>query len=297
MTSETTIVLDLRSSAARIERYWEALRRGALSALSAAYSDAPVRSYLWPHVRYAQGPLDRFTESQLRCWIEKEQEAFAGVPMSDPKAFLEDLAAVPMKGFEYLPSRDVSPALNAKLSEALRIIEAAWPDASKELQSAVLGVAWIASPDARVESASDPKRFGVVHLNANYFEGASAYKLATALIHEVSHHSLFVETASDPLIPEDFAVPVYSALRREMRPAIGVLHGAFSLARRGLWGQRLADHSFEGASEEARRIHREYVALLPGALESLKVIRFSTRGQRLFGELQNLLAPLESPHD
>lgn len=296
MGADASVVSNLAASTQSIARYWEALHQKALARLDARPSDAtPVRSYLWPRLIYSPDLPKRLAALPLAHWFESEREEFSGMPMRDPGSFLRRLGEEDPARFAFADRQAVMAGPNEKLAEALDLIAAAWPEARKELDAAVLGVAWIERPKARLYSASDPQRFGLIYVNAGHFSEFSSHRLATALIHETAHHALFVETARDPLIPADFKTPVYSPLRKEMRPAIGALHAAFTIVRVGQWAQRLQkrDHAI-AATEEIRRIHEAFVGGLRETLKALKVVRFSQRGMTIYEELEELTGPLEA---
>lgn len=293
MAVESSIVADLGVSADNIVRYWGALRKRALAGMENPPAQAPVRSYLWPFLTYARSPWS--SALPLTNLFDLEREEFSGTPMRDPMRFLERLGGGSSPKFTYATGEALRAAPNAKLREAMDLIAAIWPHAAKELDVASLGVAWIESPSGRVESSSDPKSFGIVHVNAEFFAKVSSHELATSLVHEAAHHALFVETSIDPLIPDDFKTPVYSPLRQEMRPAIGVLHAAFSISRMGQWAQKLISNGGnESDLNEVRRIRSKYVCGLGPALEGLKALRLSERGARVHQAMAGLVAPLEA---
>jgi hypothetical protein len=307
MAIDETVVSDLTLSRGMIVRYWGALRKGGLARLpenGPLPRDLPDRSYLWPHLAYSSNPAAALEAHPIARWLDFERQEFEGMPMPDPLRFLERLGSGKSDKFSYCERERVRQAPNDKLSQALDLIRSVWPLAAAELSDSVLGVAWIESekgriktPKGQVESSSDPKRFGVIHLNAEYFRAVSSFEVATALIHESAHHCLFVETAIDALIPEDFKTPVYSPLRREMRPAIGVLHAVFTTARIGQWARRLLDEApGEDASREVARISREYIVGYRAALGELERLRFSPRGMKVLQAMQGSVTELESLH-
>ncbi|MFI5362525.1 MAG: aKG-HExxH-type peptide beta-hydroxylase [Elusimicrobiota bacterium] len=207
--------------------------------------------------------------------------------MRDPKTFLDRLGVKVSPDFSYTTALAAGESLNIKLDESLRLIAREWPEMSREASQAILGVVWAQSDG--FESGCDPKQFGVIVLNKDVFQQASPWEIATALIHETSHHALYVETTLDPLIPDDFMTPLYSTIRRETRPAIGVLHAAYAIARRGIWGLRLKRNGSEpGAVDEVRRIGRQYIHHYGTLLTELEKIRFSPRGAHIYQELRGL---------
>lgn len=292
VSAPSTIVYDIGTSTTRIAAYWAALRAEAIRKLGLELEHAPGRSYLWPFLIYGG---DTSIAASLGSVLELECDLFRGFPMRDPNTFLRRIGEQGKKRFTYCDQGEVPVATNLKLSAAVSLIASVWDAAWQEMDAATLGTAWINSPSGKILSASDPKRFGVIHLKAEYFSVAPMHELATALIHETSHHALFVETARDRLLPNDFGTKLYSPFRKEMRPAIGVLHAAFVLARIGKWGQRLlqASSSPENLSE-VTRIRRLYVSYLRPSLKQLSGLSFSEQGRAIVSDLHNLADDLEA---
>ena len=293
MTADASLVSEPGASAPTTARYWRALREGAERSLGVeSLADAPERSYLWPRLIYDKTLKDSLSGRPLKSWLELERAEFSGFPMRNSPAFVARLADASPQGIRHVPGDDGAAA---NLNAAMALLAEVWPDAAAELDQAILGVAWTSSDDGRAESFSDPQRFGVIHVDSTTYRAAPAAKVATALVHEAAHHALFVETSIDPLIPEDYQKPVFSPIRRETRPAIGVLHGAFAASRMGQWARRLAARRGDGtASAEVSRLRSRYLLGLRPALDGLREIRFSARGTRLMADMESRLPELEA---
>jgi hypothetical protein len=294
--SARSSVFDLEGSAAGIDRYWSALRTKGLARLGGELpAQAPERSYLWPHLCYAENPRAALSAMPLPDLLALEREEFSGFPMAAPGRFLLRFGVGDTPQVAYVPAEEVAGGPNESLKEALRLIDAFWPEAGVEIRAALLGVAWIASPDGGVVSGCGPKQFGLVNLNAGHFRGASAHQLSTALIHETAHHALFVETARDPLIPQDFAKMLWSPLRKEMRPAIGVLHAVFTVARIGQWAKRMREADpGPFVSAEIERLREKYFSGIRETMGHLKPLEFTPRGTRIFEEIWGSLDAWEA---
>jgi|GEM_PF-6745257 len=61
-------------------------------------------------------------------------------------------------------------------------------------------------------------------------EDADKYDIAIDLAHELGHHGLMVLQSIDQIISSDPMRPVYSQIRRTLRPAIQTFHAAAALA-------------------------------------------------------------------
>jgi hypothetical protein len=294
--TDQSVVFDLDTSAERTRRYWRALRDQGISRLGAGLPpEAPARSFLWPFLTYAGDPARAFASRSLKSRLDDERRDFTGFPMAAPGEFLAELGVGDAPGYTFVPAAEVARAPNENLRQAVRLIEAVWPEAGAEIGSALLGVAWIRSPGGGIVSGCGPKEFGMVLLNAEHYHRASAHELATSLIHEQAHHALFVETARDPLIPEDFAKPLWSPLRKEMRPAIGVLHAVFTIARIGQWAKKLHEKT-PGTlvAAEIERLRAKYFTGLRATMENIKSVRVSPQGQRILDDIAGSISVWES---
>jgi len=294
--NDRSVVFDLKISTERVGRYWRALRDRGLSRIGEGVPEkAPERSFLWPYLTYAEDPRRACAGRSLEFWLEEERRDFSGLPMAAPGKFLAGLGVADAPAYTFVPAGDVARAPNDNLREALRMIDAIWPDAGAEIRGALLGVAWIRSPGGGIVSGCGPKEFGLVTLNAEHYHRASAHELATSLIHEAAHHALFVETARDPLIPQDFAKLLWSPLRKEMRPAIGVVHAVFTIARIGQWAKSLHDRTPGPlVAAEIDRLRTKYFTGLRETMENLQSMRFSPQGQRIFDDITGSISVWES---
>lgn len=294
--SELSVVFDLKTSTERIGRYWTALRDQGLARLGeGAPESSPKQSYLWPHLAYAENPRGALGVRPLGSWLGNEAESFQGFPMASPGKFLADLGVGASPKYRFVPAEDVARAPNDSLREAVRLIDEIWPEAGDEIRASLLGVAWIHSPDGGIVSGCGPKEFGLVVLNAEHYHQASAQELATSLIHEQAHHALFVETARDPLIPKDFTKSVWSPLRSEMRPAIGVIHAVFTIARIGQWAKKLHEKTpGPSVTVEIERLRGRYFTGLRETMGNLSGLEFTPQGRRVFDDIMGSIGVWES---
>lgn len=286
--TERSIVFNLRVSAERMGRYWDALQRMALSRLGNPLpKNIPARSFLWSHLSYSDNPRKAISPHPLSEWFRLERTELSGFPMAAPGRFLGRFGFQDTPECTYVVANQVSNAPNDSLNSALEMIDDVWPEAGAEIRGALLGAAWIRSPAGAIVSGCGPRRFGLIILNADHFSGASPHELATALIHETAHHALFVETARDPLIPDDFAKPLWSPLRKQMRPAIGVVHAVFTIARIGQWASRLRERNpGPFVTSEIERLRERYFSGLRETMESLRTMRFTDQGRQLIEDIK-----------
>jgi hypothetical protein len=109
--------------------------------------------------------------------------------------------------------------------EAQQIIKIAWPEFS-EIVDNVVEIVGLPPTGENFESASSPKLFGLVYYK---MDSASSIKWAEVIVHEVAHHCLFVYSASNKFNRLcDWQRLVKSAIRREKRPLIGLLHAVIA---------------------------------------------------------------------
>ena len=183
-----------------------------------------------------------------------------------------------------LNEKPLLEAANQNLHKSLLVIEKIWPEAHEEIKAFNLGVGWF--DDKQRISYSSPKMFGVLFINGRINQ-SDPIKLATSLIHECGHHALFVETAIDKLIPEDYAIEVYSPLRGTVRPAIGALHGLMAMGRMLVWASHLKKHMGDYKNEGDNIIATLLLKYCDG-IRSMDSIQFSERGNAFLSELKFL---------
>ncbi len=279
MTS--SVLEDPRQSLARIPQYWQALRQRALSRvpeLSLLDGEIPATSTIYPARNYAKTPPTT-DPSEIRRQLAAETACFERGSLVDPAGW----TSLPHVAdhFSYELVKDVGEEDHQRLADALTMIRTYWPEAEQEYLAHSRGIVWIKHRETY--SGSDPKLYGIVFLNKAYFKAHPLVEMATDIIHEAGHHTLFVETAIDPMIPADFAKQLYSPIRQGDRPAIGVLHGLFSMLRMLLWSRRLtaAEPSRGDFRAEQDRMDALFRDGLKPAIADLKAIRLTPGGEAL----------------
>jgi HEXXH motif-containing protein len=274
-----SFLANLAQSERKATAYWGALRAAALLRSGEAQVEVAtlhLQSLVWPMTVYrTDAPAD------MAGALAAEASLFEGRVLHDGRRFQFLVGARAPDGCEYLDVA-ASDALTSRLSEALALIAAQWPAALAESQALTRGVAFVET-SKRFSSTSDPKLFGLIHIDRGFFAERSAAELATAILHESGHHALFVASASAKMIatPEKL---LYSPLRKENRPAIGVLHAAVALYRMIAWGTRLGT----AAPAEARRIRLELVPKFAATLTELGQIEFLDGGLACQRDLEQL---------
>lgn len=278
MTTAGSIVTDVEASARLAEAYWRALAGQAQRSLTGLGDsvELPQQSLIWPlEVYRAQNPSWATRTTPNAELVAQESAAF-------DDGVLRDLTAVPHWIGTASPAACVyvhaPTVLKQRVGKAFELIASIWPGAAKEAQALLRGVAFVDS--ARMfSSTSDPKLFGLLHIDIKYYADKSVAELATALVHEVGHHALFVATSMDPVIDDPKRI-LYSPFRGTKRPAIGVLHAAMALARMLRWGRMLPNED-----PEACRIESVLLPKLTLTLPEIAKLTFTPKGQTISHDL------------
>ena len=271
---QKSFLLDLTLSAQAGEQYWSALRKRALpTALQVQLLDK--KSVYWPLSIYLRRGISELDSKHLTS-------PFAGNVLKEYAA-LEKLFPNYSSLLEYpvLDNQEQVFSAKLKLIEALERIKILWPEGYEEFKKVGLGISWFSSVTRY--SYSTPKVFGVLFINP-IVSNFSVHTLATSIIHEMAHQALFVESAIDKLLPEDFAKPVFSPLRKEMRPAIAALHALVAMARMLIWSQRM-NLGNEIEQEEGRVLRDKLRPFYSAAIVEISSLRFSARGRLLLNDL------------
>jgi HEXXH motif-containing protein len=261
--------------AARARSYWAALRLAGLKRRgdfeTGQESNYTLRSLAWPLSVYgrpndARDPVA--LNSTTEGWFTADLLTSQGI-----QEVVGDRAPDHCVYLATSPSSEIA----GKLKDAVSMIQQFWPEAFLEVSETIRGFAFVRS-QRKFSSTSDPKIFGLIHLDEEFYASRSVAELATAILHETGHHSLFVETSRVKLISEPGKI-LYSPLRKQHRPAIGVLHAAVALYRMISWGRRISGL----ATSEADRIAFDLVPKYTATLEELNSIEFlpSAIGLRL----------------
>lgn len=274
------IVEDLTLSHRQITAYWRALTQRAKAA--------------WPDGRPSPDPWPE------RSWISSHI-AYGGDASSDAASLLVGLAAggdaIPIveysrlrhlgiKHAAALEPAAVASAMSARLDAAIELLRRLWPDGYHELRAC--GTSICIFSGTATHGFSDPRLFGCIFIHRDMFERASPVLLVERLVHEAGHHALFVETSIDRLIPDDYARTLYSPLRKEPRPALGVLHSAIALARMTAWLSVVRSSAVDFGNADLARFNR-HIQTYKQTLDQLAGLRFSEHGQRLHEAFQRHL--------
>lgn len=221
----------------KIPHYWLALKQRAIAGVHGidVSTALPAKSSLYPARVYAQSSGARVLAEQLRADLDAETACFDRGMLTKPATWKQLAGVGRLVDYDLVP--DVSEEDHARLADALAMIRAYWPQAAQEYMAHVRGIVWIKHRETY--SGSDPKLYGVIFLNKAYFRAHAIVEMATDIVHESAHHTLFVESAIDPMFAGDFAKQIYSPIRQGDRPAIGVLHGVFSMLRMLMWSRHL----------------------------------------------------------
>ena len=279
--SLTGTALDPIEGAKSVAQYWKALRLSAVAKANfpaektdksslyswCVYGNVEKKSSIGTNeieslLRMEQGAVNKFLEINDRA-------AFALLPVLDGTPF---------------EISDVTTPPSSRLAQAMSLVEMLWPAQYREIHATISGILWIKSQS--IYSGSDPKRFGLIFLNPFYYADRGIPELGTAIVHETAHHALYVETARDRLFLDDPAKMMYSPLRRGPRPAIGVLHAVFTLARMFMWARQLEAIRTPDAQAEVASLITGYGSGFISAVNALASIRWTSRGQALMAELR-----------
>ena len=275
-------LLDLNSSSAQIDRYWVSLRRRAIT--GGVAEDYPLRSSLYAPHFYANSTL---ADSDANRQIEAERSGISDIrELKDPTGLLVN--SKPFANFIQHPLID-SNSLEGKFSETLKesleLINEIWPEAYREFLSLCASVAWFSGDIHR--SYSSPKLFGTIFVNPGVVD-FGVVELANSIVHEMGHQALFVETARDRLIPDEFTKPVFSPFKNESRPAIAALHALVAMARMIKFSELL--RSKQRFPEYASRTLSKLIPMFSAGLELERQVRLSPAGVDLFRVSKNLMS-------
>lgn len=276
-----TIVSDIEQSTNRVSSYWIALRTRALAKAGVEFDFCPTKSALWAKLVYGSDAT-----ADVKELLNVETEFLNELDLRDSAAFREKLGLREHPRLRYAGINDVATEMRAKLAAADLLIRDLWPLAFCEWREILHTVAWFTSQHG-LTSTSDPKKFGIIHVNCEFYRSLSVPELATALLHESAHHALFIETAVDPLISKDAGKMIFSPLRGEMRPAIGVLHALFVSGRLIQWAHKLNEGP-ASAEAEVSRIQRLYQSDLDRIASALRDNGLTERGQQIVNEIISL---------
>lgn len=122
----------------------------------------------------------------------------------------------------------------------------------------------------------------------------SHIELAINLSHELGHQSLMIYQGADPILEGDLNTPIYSVIRKTMRPAIWSFHAVVAIAFMVMFISDLMKNASLSNDEQAylaERLDELRKSLAEGAL-TCKKLNFTPVGQRLFNECAHLAEQL-----
>jgi|GEM_PF-4920281 len=148
------------------------------------------------------------------------------------------------------------------MSQAMRLLNLAWPQAAVETTVLVSNYIYVSGADYR--SGAMHRYFGCMLVGTGYV--TSVERAYETLLHETGHTVLYLKSSYSPYLnnPDDRAV---HPLRREPRPMLGSLHAAISLYRVVRGFTKLLDTGYE--SVEAEQLLARNSADLAAALRVL----------------------------
>jgi hypothetical protein len=279
--SKKSVLVDFQASEKSAINYWAALQNkvNVMYHLETKSTKSAAFPWLIYHRRDVQNlPADLSPEKI----ISEEISCFTDLKLTKKQLWNR----LPFGSNEtHLSTTNDTDAVSSLMEKSLLTIKELWPQALAEFEKLIRGIVWISS--RKTYSLSDPKLFGIIFLNAEYYINRSYAELATDIVHESAHHTLFVETSIDKLIPEDYKKPIFSPLRLEYRPAIGSLHAAFSLARMLRWARILLGTHLEDLQNEGQRLHRLYAQGFVALVAALGELSWSKRGEILLQDLRD----------
>jgi hypothetical protein len=122
-----------------------------------------------------------------------------------------------------------------RLGDALALLDAAWPEAGREVRAQTFVV--VPLVEKGTVSYSHPERPGYSYINLS---GKTLVNLADDLLHESAHHRLHgLEEIEGPLVDDDGEPRYWSPWRRTIRPVHGILHAAYTFTWRAALLSRL----------------------------------------------------------
>lgn len=127
-----------------------------------------------------------------------------------------------------------SPTL---LKESVNLLEIVWPELHKF--NLELNPVYIEPIDGEYESASDPKRFGLIEVRQ---KRKGIYPLAEILAHELAHHYLFILSSIPVQTQIQWEKQIYSSIKKMNRPLIGLLHGTYAQSFMAILAKKIESH-------------------------------------------------------
>ncbi|MCB1197435.1 MAG: hypothetical protein KDK51_03615 [Deltaproteobacteria bacterium] len=278
-------------------QYWAALMSQSVGSWGCHVDDFvhSPKSIVWSIGSYRPHTWGTPSTDFILQKLALENQYIKDWVVSQPKNFLHSFDLELEKEADYAITENKIADLQAKLTQALHMIETYWPAAFTELTAIMKSYIWYEEEGKTSKAYSSPKNFGITFLSAPHFSHVSVETLATQLVHEAAHQILFVECAIDPLIPNDYGKEVYSPFRDNMRPAIGALHALMAMARMLMWAEKIEHAKEESLRKESQIIFDWQTDLHRKAIEVLKEeVDFSPRGKDLLYSFERLQTTLDA---
>lgn len=209
---------------------------------------------------------------------EKKITTYAFTPNLD---FCNFLRRSDSKNFSQIkPSKK---SLENKIRNGISLIKQFWPEAYKEYDTYISKVC-VCDSGKIFSSCSDPKLFGLIFLDSEYYACKNDIDISVAIIHEVAHHSFYVFSTTTKYL-NDPKSKHYSAFRKEFRPAIGVFHSAIALARMLLWLEKILSHEVNEHILEVKVLITKYKQIFSNTLIEVECLSLTEYGAGLFNDL------------
>jgi len=209
------------------------------------------------------------------------------------RAFMEDKPELTVNGIvgqkheEWIPDTIVSPGQKQVFREGRRLLLKSNPTLCRlylEFIDFVLPL-----PGERSRGYSGDHSRGIIFRSIP--AQANPYEIAIDLVHELGHHVLDVWQSVDPILLSDPAQPVYSEIRKTLRPAIQTYHAAVAIAYMHFFVESMP---YDPACQEAGRLRGlsyrgSLVESLQMSIDSLRRdCEFTPLGEKLLQEMEDL---------
>lgn len=127
---------------------------------------------------------------------------------------------------------------------------------------------------------------GAIFLSVPKMKNDNELQLAINMVHELGHQCLYIYQTADPIIADELDKPIYSFVRKAMRPAIQSFHASVALAFMTKFldeikNQDVASSSYFTKTKE--KLQSEFIR----SLSSFSEVKFTKIGQLLFDELRS----------
>lgn len=276
-----TILSTPKISTSRAMPYWNALKVRYLKyQIDKKFAD---KKLTWPALIYSNRSVN---SENIGAILSEEAESIENFYVKNPDRLIRALPEIErLVEVELISNHKLTDSHNELILSGMKLIEELWPDAYEETTSICIAATWF--KNSKKNTFSSPKVHGLIYLNESTQE-KDTFSIATSIVHETAHQALFIETAIDRLIPNDFAKPIFSPIRNEYRPAIGALHGLFAMSRMLIWSNHVKNLN-KKHSARADKLKNSLVPKIKDAIDTLRVLELSDRGNALIRDSQSTL--------